>query len=197
MKRTLLSLCILLLAFTATASAATIYGVNTANELIRFKTTSPSSLELQVVITGLQAGESVLNIDVRPNDGQLYALGSSGRLYTLDTVTGAATLVAMLAADPADTTAPFAGLSGTEFGIDFDPVGDRLRVVSDGDQNLRVNPETGAVVTDAPLAFANGDPNAGDNPAVTAFAYNNNFPGVAGTMRPRSGSQTRPSHDAS
>src|SRR5918999_1674002 len=101
MKRKLVPLCVLLFVFAAQASAATLYGVNTANELIRFKSTAPGLLELQVAITGLQPGESVLGIDFRPANRQLYALGSTGRLYTLDTVTGAAALVAPLAADPA------------------------------------------------------------------------------------------------
>jgi hypothetical protein len=180
MKRILLSVCAVL-AFTATASAATVYGVNTANQLIRFKTTAPNVLELQLAVTGLQPGEQVLGIDVRPSDGRLYALGSTGRLYTLNTTTAAATLVAALTPDPTDTTSPFAGLSGTEFGIDFNPVTDRLRVVSDADQNLRVNPDNGFVFTEAPLAYAAGDSNAGDNPAVTAAAYSNNFPGSTTT----------------
>ncbi|HEY0171893.1 MAG TPA: DUF4394 domain-containing protein [Pyrinomonadaceae bacterium] len=181
MRRKFLSVCVLMLAFTATASAATVYGVNTANQLIRFKTTAPGTLELQVTITGLQAGEAILGIDVRPSDGRLYALGSAGRLYTLDAVTGAATLAAALSADPSDASDPYAGLSGAEFGIDFDPAADRLRVVSDADQNLRINPDSGAVITDPALAFAPADTNAGDNPAVTASAYSNNFPGAATT----------------
>ncbi|HWS85406.1 MAG TPA: DUF4394 domain-containing protein [Pyrinomonadaceae bacterium] len=181
MKRKLIPLCILLFVCAAEVSAATLYGVNVANQLIRFRSTAPGTLELQVAITGLQPGESIMGIDFRPANRQLYALGNSGRLYTLDTVTGAATLVAQLAADPADSSAPFAGLSGTEFGFDFDPVADRIRVVSEAEQNLRVNPDNGLVTTDAPLAFAAGDSNAGDNPAVTAAAYSNNFPGATTT----------------
>ena len=36
-------------------------------------------------------------------------------------------------------------LSGTAFGFDFNPTVDRIRVVSDTGQNLRLNPDTGAV----------------------------------------------------
>ncbi|MFL6332209.1 MAG: DUF4394 domain-containing protein [Pyrinomonadaceae bacterium] len=181
MKRNLLLLCTLLFVCAAEASAATLYGVNTANQLIRFKSNAPGVLDLQVAVTGLQPGENVLGIDFRPANRQLYALGSAGRLYTLDTVTGAATFVATLSADPSDASAPFAGLSGAEFGLDFDPVADRIRVVSDAEQNLRINPDTGLVITDAALAFAAGDSNAGDNPSVTAAAYNSNFPGATTT----------------
>ena len=48
-------------------------------------------------------------------------------------------------------------LSGTAFGVDFNPMADRLRVVSDAEQNLRANADTGATTTDATLnraAFA-------------------------------------------
>jgi hypothetical protein len=49
---------------------------------------------------------------------------------------------------------------------------DRIRVLSDGRQNLRLNPENGAVAAqDNPLDYAAGDPNAGKNPAVSAAAY--------------------------
>ena len=184
MKRKLLLLSILLFVFAAQASAATVYGVNTANQLIRFKSNAPGVLDLQVAITGLEPGESVLGIDFRPANRQLYALGSAGRLYTLDTGTGAATFVAALAADPTDASGPFAGLSGTEFGFDFNPVADRIRVVSDSDQNLRVNPDTGLVITDAPIAYAAGDPNAGRDPSAIAAAYTNpdNDPATGTTL---------------
>ena len=35
-------------------------------------------------ITGLQSGEAVVGIDMRPATGQLYGVGSSGRLYLID-----------------------------------------------------------------------------------------------------------------
>jgi hypothetical protein len=67
-------------------------------------------------------------------------------------------------------------LSGTSFGFDFNPMADRIRVVSDLDQNLRLNPDTGALVAvDTPLAYAAGDTNAGKNPTIVAAAYTNNF----------------------
>ncbi|MGD3745637.1 DUF4394 domain-containing protein, partial [Xanthomonas citri pv. citri] len=115
----------------------------------------------------------------RPATQQLYAigrLGGVGRIYTLDAATGAATFVATLAPDPADTSAPFAGLAGTEFGVDFNPVPDRIRLVSDADQNLRINPNNGLVTTDGTLAFASGT-----NPAVTAVAYTNSTAGATTT----------------
>ena len=104
---------------------------------------------------------------MRPANGRLYAVTDAARLYTLDATTGAATMAGMLSADAADATNPFAMLSGAAFGVDFNPLADRLRVVSDAEQNLRANVDTGATTTDATLmrgAFA-----------VTAAAYTNNF----------------------
>jgi len=143
------------------------------NKLVSFTTAAPQKLCTSTAITGLQSGESILGIDTRPADGAVYALGSTGRLYTIDTGTGAATLKSSLSADPADTTDPFTGLSGTDFGVDFNPVPDRLRVVSDTGQNLRINVDTGATTTDTTL-----------NPAgstVVAAAYTNSFAGAGFT----------------
>jgi hypothetical protein len=151
------------------AGAVTIYGVTTTNNLLTFDSATPGTAS-SVAITGLQAGESVLGIDLRPATGQLYALGSTSRLYTINPTTGAATQVGSGPFSPA--------LVGTSFGFDFNPVVDRIRVVSDADQNLRLNPDTGTVVsTDTNLAFATGDLNQGVNPNVVAVAYTSNFAG--------------------
>jgi trimeric autotransporter adhesin len=143
------------------------------NKLISFTTAAPQKLCTSATITGLQSGESILGIDTRPADGAVYALGNSGRIYTVDTGTGAATLKSSLSADPADTMDPFTALSGTEYGVDFNPVPDRLRVVSDTGQNLRINVDTGAVTTDTPL-------NPVGSVAVGA-AYTNAFAGAGFT----------------
>lgn len=124
-------------------------------------------------ITGLQPGESLLGIDFRPATGQLYGLGAQNRLYTIDPVTGVATQAGAVL-----TTA----LQGAQFGFDFNPVVDRIRVVSDTAQNLRLHPDTGAVAAvDGSLAFAPGDANFGVPPQVAASAYTNSFVGTTST----------------
>ncbi|MEO6239207.1 MAG: DUF4394 domain-containing protein, partial [Vicinamibacterales bacterium] len=72
-------------------------------------------------------------------------------------------------------TAPFSpALEGTAFGLDFNPVVDLIRVVSNTGQNLRVSPVTGAVVgVDGRLAYASGDANFGVPPTVAGAAYTN------------------------
>ncbi len=148
------------------------FGVTSTGRLVTFDRADPA-LDTAIAITGLQAGETVVGLDVRAGGatpGELYALGSTGRLYTINTTSGVATLKSTLAADAGDSTDAFTALSGTEFGVDFNPVADRLRVVSDTGQNLRIDADTGATITDAPLATA-GTARSGVNGA----AYTNAF----------------------
>mgnify|MGYP001065747572 CR=1 FL=1 len=123
----------------------TLVGVGRGNNtLVRFQASAPGTILATVPMVGLAAGEIVVGIDVRPATGQLYAVADgpvTDRLYTVEPFTGVATFVA-------DLTTP---LNGTAFGVDFNPVADRLRVVSDADQNLRIHPDTGNVTVDAVL----------------------------------------------
>jgi len=135
-----------------------------ASKLIRFNTASPQIISSSLPIIGLQAGETILGVDFRPLTGQLYALGSTSRLYTLDTESGAATQVG---ADFFSTL-----LNGTRFGFDFNAMVDRIRVVSDAEQNLVLNPDTADVIVGPALSPAGN---------VAAAAYTNNTPGAAST----------------
>ena len=47
-------------------------------------------------------------------------------------------------------------LNGQRFGFDFNPAADRIRVVSDSDQNLRLHPDTGAIAASDPPVQAPG-----------------------------------------
>ncbi|KUG09343.1 DUF4394 domain-containing protein [Solirubrum puertoriconensis] len=139
------------------------YSVGADNSLLIFNPQNPAANGVSKPLMGLQSGETILGIDFRPANGQLYALGSTSRLYTLNTSSGAATAVGTLSTP----------LSGTAFGFDFNPTVDRIRIVSNTGQNLRVNPADGAALVDGPL-----NPGA---PAVTAAAYTNNFAGTTST----------------
>jgi hypothetical protein len=126
-----------------------------------------------VAITGLGAGETILGMDFRPATGQLYALGSTSRIYIINLTTGVATQVGT---DGAFT------LNGTKFGFDFNPVPDRIRVISNTEQSLRLNPNDGTLTaSDIPLAYEPADPNAGTNPTAGAAAYTNSFAGATST----------------
>jgi len=143
------------------------FGITSTSRLVTFDRADPA-LDTAIAVTGLQSGETILGIDTRAGGttpGQLYALGSSGRVYTVDVTTGVATEASALTADPADTTDAFTALSGTQYGVDFDPVSDRLRVVSDDGQNLSVNVDTGETITDTVLART----------GINGAAYSNAF----------------------
>jgi len=155
------------------------YAATTANHLVRFDVSSPGTLLRDVPITGLPAGESILGIDFRTATGQLYGLGSSSRLYTINPGTGVATGVG---------TGPFSpALSGAAFAMEFDGKDDRIQVVSDTGQSLRINPNTGTVnAVNPPLAFPSGDSNQGIPPHVTALAaapfYASQFYGIDSSL---------------
>jgi hypothetical protein len=146
---------------------AVFYGLTNDNRIIRYNANAVESAGNAISITGLQAGENLLSIDFRPATGQLYALGSSSRLYTINLTTGAATAQGTAAFSPS--------LNSNIASIDFNPTVDRVRLVTATGQNLRLNPETGAVVaTDLPI-------NGIVNPAVHAIAYTNSFAGATST----------------
>ena len=157
-------------------AAPTVLGLTTANQLVAFDPKAPNTITSTTAISGLNAGDTVIGIDTRPKDGLLYALTRAGTLYTVNPATGAATLKATLSADPADTTAPFTALAGNVFSVDFNPVADRLRVIGDGGQNLRINVDSGATTTDGTIN------RAGSAPMLLASAYTNSFDGAAATM---------------
>ena len=113
-------------------------------------------------ITGLMGGEQLVGIDFRPANGMLYGLGDMGGIYIVDPQDGTAMRQATLATDMMMPVA----LMGASFGVDFNPVPDRLRVVSNTGQNLRINVDNGVTIVDAALNPAGG--------AVTAVGYTNN-----------------------
>ncbi|WP_313167086.1 DUF4394 domain-containing protein [Massilia oculi] len=158
------------------AAAPVVLGLSDDNRLLGFKIASPNTIDTNVAITGLAGGETLVGIDVRPKDGMLYGLTSTARLVTIDPATGAATVKATLSADAADTTAPYTAMQGTTFAVDFNPAADRLRVISDSGQSLRINVDTGATTTDGNIN------RAGVAPRVVAAAYTNSIPNAASTQ---------------
>jgi hypothetical protein len=119
------------------------------------------SRTIGVVGSGLSVDTRLVGIDYRPATGELYGLGDAGGVYTLDPSTADAALQSRLNV----------ALSGTSFGVDFNPAVDRLRVISDSGQNLRVDVTTGATTVDAGLTRP---PTAGPALGVTSAAYTNN-----------------------
>lgn len=135
-------------------------------ELLTINAAQPTKVLQRVRLTGLAAGDTLVGIDYRIAKGMLYALGRSGRLYTVDTASGALKPVG---------ASPAVALQGDALGVDFNPVADRVRVISSSGQNLRLHPDTGALAaTDPAPAYAATDKRAGTKPEVVAAAYTYN-----------------------
>ena len=187
-----------------------VFALTIKDTLLRFDGDTPSQVDRKD-IKGLVAEESLVGIDFRPsaqppgspNQGTLYGVGGRGYIYTIDTQTAVATRGPRITADlDGDGDTEPVALRGDRFGIDFNPVVDRLRIVSNENQNLRVNVDTGiarglrsatpGTQPDGDLQYAAGDPNAGQDPNVAGVAYRNSQPSAfdADTTTPDPGKTT-------
>lgn len=138
-------------------------------------TITPGQAEIVAPISGLDRGEKLLGLDYRPMTRALYAVTSFDRLVIVDRHSGVVTPV---------SGAPFTTvLDGAHFGFDFNPTIDRIRNVSDANQNLVLNPFTGGLqLVATPVFYTAGDPNEGAEPNVVHHAYTSNFVGATTTQ---------------
>jgi hypothetical protein len=147
--------------FLATAaSAASIIGLIDGKTLVWV---DPATKK----VTGtadIKGAANVVGIDVRPADGMLYAVTADGGIYTVDAKSGQATMKSKLS----ETLK--AGVTVT---VDFNPVADRMRILTSEGTSLRVNVDDGKATVDGSLKFKDGDANAGKTPKVVAGAYTN------------------------
>jgi Domain of unknown function (DUF4394) len=117
-----------------------IFATDSAGNLLQFSSRSPRSVRSKA-ITGLPSGVVLSGIDFRPATGDLYALGSDKVVYRVNVATAIA-----VAEGPAFETAPAALVSGN-IGFDFNPTVDKIRVTSDADDNIRLNPDEGNLLS--------------------------------------------------
>jgi len=150
-----------------------VVGLTRAGRLVCFEANNPRGATVIGKISGLQTDTKLVGIDYRPATGSLYGLGNQGGVYVLNPANARANLRARLNV----------ALSGTQFGVDFNPTVDRLRLVSDTGQNLRANVDDGTTTTDAPLNYL-GPPPVNPAPGITGVAYTNNdaSPNTATTL---------------
>ena len=100
-------------------------------------------------ITGLPAGVSLRGIDFRPATGDLYGLGSDKVVYRVNPAT------AIAIAEGPSFEQPMPVLNGNARGFDFNPTVDKIRVTSDADDNIRLDPDPGSLLSaDAKLTPA-------------------------------------------
>jgi hypothetical protein len=149
-----------------------IAGLTRDQRLLCFRERNLEEARVIGIVTGLAPGDLLIGIDFRPRGGRLYAVGSLGGIYTIDLRDASAALETTLRIGDSDVPSPLVGAS---FGVDFDPVADRLRIISDAGQNLVVDVETGAASNEAPLQPPPGaDPAETPRIGLTALAYTNN-----------------------
>lgn len=157
------------IAAAAPANAATIWALDAAGGLARIDSESRKAMPA-VMVKG--ADGALLSVALRPADGKLYGLTAKGQLVTIDPATAMATQVAKL--DKALEMGP-------RTTINFNPLVDRLRVVSSNGGNWRIHPDTGAVTVDGGLKYAPDSAYSTAMPMVTAGAYSNHFAGTKET----------------
>jgi len=183
LRRTLLGLATLGLSAGAT-QAQTMYGLlvagtTTTQSIVTFNATAPATFTATVPITGTTGGV-IVGIDVRPNTGELFALGynstaQQAQLYVINPATGGSTAIG----SPVTLAL---GSDLNRIGFDFNPTVDRIRVTAGNGANFRLNPNNGAIAaTDLPLAYNTGDASAGQTPSVGSSAYTNSYIGSTNT----------------
>ncbi|MBU6122704.1 DUF4394 domain-containing protein [Hymenobacter siberiensis] len=174
------------------ALGQTVYGLGTltapylgspagSQGLVAINVANGMAVGTPATVAGVAAGQSLVGMDFRPANAQLYALGydtaalapaPNAQLYTLNLTSGAATPVA-----PALRLE--LGRRTARIGFDFNPLADLIRVVSTTRANYRLSPSTGALAgTDTNLTYASGSP---ATPGIGAVAYTNAFPGATNT----------------
>lgn len=152
------------LAAAGSAQAQWLVGITSSNQVARFDVMNPGA-GTSTAITGLDAGDRFVGLDLRPSNNTIYGLTLSNRIYTLNESTGAASFVAALSAPVLD--------SSQGWGLDFNPVADfsgaaSLRLVGAGGGNYAVNVSTGAVTTATSIATG-----------YTGVSYTNSTPAGA------------------
>jgi hypothetical protein len=175
---------------TASASAQGLRAfVLSNNTLIPIDTFLPQAADAPKPVAGLLAGDTLVGIGFRPQNGLLYGLGYNSGAGTVQLYAISIRATPAALAVPIGVTGTFVGgdgatpvpIQGTNFGFDFNPAADRIRVVNDAGQNFRIDPNTGAFVDGdlggAPASVPGLNMDGAINGATTGVsgaAYTNN-----------------------
>ncbi|MFD3820658.1 DUF4394 domain-containing protein [Streptomyces rubiginosohelvolus] len=146
--------------------ALTAVGLTADQRLVEFTVDRPARTTDIGRVSGLRGDTKVVGIDFRVQNEKLYGVGDGGGVYTLNTANARATKVSQLTV----------ALAGRQFGVDFNPAANRLRVISNTGQNLRHNIDDSAAplgtTTDGTLTNPTTPPTTATG--VTGAAYTNN-----------------------
>ena len=162
--------CALACAPLSAAHAERLFGLTSLGSIVTFDSNSAAVLDSTSAITGIDPAETLLGFDFRPANRTLYTLSSAGNLYTLAGNSNGylATLVGTVAVTIAGG-----------YGLDFNPVADRLRAVSALDQNTRIVPGSAAATSDLAVNYP-GNPSL--DPNILGIAYSNSRVGTVSTI---------------
>ncbi|MEU6547713.1 DUF4394 domain-containing protein [Streptomyces sp. NPDC046859] len=149
----------------ARGGGLTAIGLTHSQRLVHFNVDRPARARALGKISGLAGDSRLVGIDFRVQNGKLYGVGDRGGIYTLDARAKARKVSRLTVA-----------LSGTAFGVDFNPAANRLRVVSDTGQNLRHNIDDPAAPLTTTVDGTLTNPTTPPSTArgVTGAAYTNN-----------------------
>jgi hypothetical protein len=153
---------------TASADAATLALLQNGTHVVWVD----SEQKKVVGSVALAGGASLVAFDVRPADGRLYGVTPEGAIVVVDPKTGAWDKVSQLS----EMLPP-----GVAVSVDFNPVADRMRILTSTGLSLRVNVQDGKATVDGALRFADTDANAGATPRVVAAGYTNSVAGAKET----------------
>ncbi|HUQ60139.1 DUF4394 domain-containing protein [Lentzea sp.] len=152
---------------TAQPSGLRAFGISADGTLmVTFTTDRPQVLDWVRQIQGFSGDTAAVGVDFRVQDGLMYLVGDKGGIYKVKLPTPPA--VDPVITKVSQLTYP---LSGSNFGVDFNPAADRLRVVSDTGQNLRHDLNTHRTTNDTMLTTP---PAQVATQGVSAAAYTNN-----------------------
>ena len=132
---------------------------------------NPSSMKVTSSVPA-KGVKKLLGIDVRPADNMLYGVTDNGWVVTIDPKTGTVTQKSELSTKPS---------MNAVVTVDFNPVADRLRIITNDGQNLRANVDDGKVTVDGELKFAETDMHKGEKPNIVGGAYSNSWKGTKET----------------
>lgn len=181
-----------LVAFTTPSAQAEvpptpIYVLTESGGLATATLSAPNVTSTPVAITGLTVGDTLVAIDVRPQNAALYGIGVNAtadtlQLYHISVQTGVAVALGTAFSLVSTDGVTMVDFPTAGWDMDFNPAVDRLRVVTETGLNFRLNPNNGAPV-DGNLGVAGINPDGSINGGTTtasATAYTNSQPNNGG-----------------
>lgn len=168
-SRTAAGLALTIGAFVAGAPAADasskLFGITAKGELAKFQSDMPEKVDTKD-LSGLPDGVKLVGIDEQPASGRLFGIGDDSTVYTIARSGNVKPVGNGFGNFQLMPPSPGAPLEGRSFAVDFNPVPNAIRIVSNTGQNLRVSPSTGDLVAE------DGDIN-GPNAQIVDGAYTN------------------------